>query len=370
MSYPEKFQGFCTQGPKTWNKFSKETLTPKPFEDHDIDVQIECCGVCGSDVHTITGGWGEYEGPLCVGHETGVQDLKAIKVVGKAIAVGKSVKDIKVGDRVGVGAQVWACLKCEQCKHQNENYCPHLVDTYNAKYEDGSQAHGGFASHIRAHEYFTFKIPEKLKSEDAAPLMCAGLTTYSPLVRGGVGKGSVVAIVGIGGLGHLGVQWAKALGAEVYALTHSPDKAEDCKKLGAKEVINTTEKGWAKPWAFKFDFMLNCSDMTNEFDLQTYLSTLSVGGHFHMVGLPDKPLPQFPAGLFTSNSAKMSGSHIGNHQEMDGLLKLAAEKGIKPWVETIDISEAGCKEAVERVKENKVHYRFTLVGHQKAFGTA
>ncbi|KAF4781268.1 alcohol dehydrogenase GroES-like domain-containing protein [Colletotrichum scovillei] len=360
MSYPEKFTGFCTAGPSSWNKFTKETLTPKPFEDHDIDVQIECCGVCGSDVHTITGGWGEYEGPLCVGHE----------VVGKAVAVGKNVKEIKVGDRVGVGAQVWACLKCEQCKNQNENYCPHLVDTYNAKYEDGSQAHGGFASHIRAHEYFTFKIPDAIKSENAGPLMCAGLTTYSPLVRGGVGPGSVVAIVGIGGLGHLGLQWAKALGAEVYAVTHSPDKAEDCKKLGAKEVIDTNKKDWAKPYAFKFDFMLNCSDMTNEFDLQTYLSTLKVGGHFHMVGLPDKPLPQFPAGLFASNSAKMSGSHIGNNQEMNALLKLAAEKGISPWVETIDISEEGCKEAVERVKANKVHYRFTLVGHQKAFGTA
>lgn len=150
------------------------------------------------------------------------------------------------------------------------------VDTYNANYEDGSQAHGGYASHIRAHEYFTFKIPDALSSADAAPLLCAGITTYSPLVRAGVGPGSKVAICGIGGLGHLGVQWAVAFGAEVYAFTHSPHKAKDIVKLGAKEAILTTEKNWAEKWAFTFDFVLNCSDMTNTFDLKTYLSTLRV----------------------------------------------------------------------------------------------
>lgn len=118
MGYPDTFEGFCIAGPKSWNKFEKQELTPKPFGDNDIDVQIEACGVCGSDVHTITGGWGDYEGPLCVGHE----------VVGKAVKVGKAVRSgIKEGDRVGVGAQVWSCLKCPQCKTANENYCPHLV---------------------------------------------------------------------------------------------------------------------------------------------------------------------------------------------------------------------------------------------------
>lgn len=151
-------------------------------------------------------------------------------------------------------------------------------ETYNAQYEDGSWAHGGYANYIRAHEYFTFKIPDALKSSDAAPLLCAGITTYSPLVRAGVGPGKKVAICGIGGLGHLGIQWAVALGAEVYALTHSPDKVEDIKKLGAKEAIVTNDKDWEKSWAFQFDFILNCSDMTNTFDLATYMSTLRVCG--------------------------------------------------------------------------------------------
>ncbi|KAK3682437.1 NADP-dependent alcohol dehydrogenase 6 [Podospora appendiculata] len=359
MGYPDTFEGFCVDEPKTWNQFQKKELKPKPFEDNDIDVQIECCGVCGSDVHTVTGGWGDFEGPLCVGHE----------VVGKAVDVGKQVKGIKKGDRVGVGAQVWACLKCDQCKERNENYCPHLVDTYNANYQDGSQAHGGWANYIRAHEYFVFKIPEALPSEIAAPLLCAGITTYSPLVRAGVGPGKTVGVCGIGGLGHLALQFSKALGADTYALTHSSHKTADAKKLGAKDVIDTTKEKWAEPYAFKFDFILNCSDMTSIFDLKTYMSTLKVGGQFHMVGLPDKPLPEVKAFDFVSNAAKLTGSHLGNHQEMEAMLQLAAEKSVKPMVETIQISEKGCKEAVERVKDNDVHYRFTLTGFDKAFGT-
>lgn len=359
MGYPDTFTGFCVAGPKTWDQFSKSELKPKPFGPHDIDVEIDCCGVCGSDVHSVTGGWGEFTGPLCVGHE----------VVGKAIRVGEHVKNISKGDRVGVGAQVWACLECDICKNQNENFCPKLVDTYNAQYEDGSWAHGGFASHIRAHEYFTFKIPDKLESAIAAPLLCAGLTTYSPLVRAGVGKGKRVGIVGIGGLGHLALQWSVALGAETFALSHSPDKSDDCRKLGAKEVIITSndDSSWADPYKQTFDFILNCADMTNKFDLATYLGLLKPGADFHMVGLPDKPLPEMMAQIFVGGGAKLAGSHLGNHQEMDALLKLAAEKGIAPWVEEVEMSEKGCQQVMRRVKNNEVHYRFTLVNFAKAF---
>ena len=357
MGYPDTFTGFCVDGPKTWNSFSKHELKPKPFEDHDIDVQIDACGVCGSDVHTVTGGWGDFKGPLCVGHE----------IVGKAVRVGSHVKDIKEGDRVGVGAQVWACLECDLCKDKNENYCPQMVDTYNAQYKDGSWAHGGFSSHVRAHDYFTFKIPDGLDTDVVAPLLCAGITTYSPLVRANIGPGKRVGIVGIGGLGHVALQFAAALGAETYAFTHSPSKADDCKKLGAKEVIVTGKEGWANPWKYKFDFVMNCTDVTDRFDMSTYFSLLRPCGDFHMVGVPDKPLPTMSAGLFGSNAAKLTGSHLGNHQEMNAMLKLAADKGIKPWVETIAISPDGCKEAVERVNANKVRYRFTLNAFDKQF---
>lgn len=163
----------------------------KTFEDRDVDVAIECCGVCASDLHTINGGWGDAPMPLCVGHE----------VIGKAIRVGKDVKTIKEGDRVGVGAQIQADLTCANCKADQENYCPNAIDTFGAQYSDGTLSQGGYSSHIRAHEYFTFKIPESIPSAVAAPMMCAGLTVYSPLVRLGAGPGKKVAVLGLGGLG-------------------------------------------------------------------------------------------------------------------------------------------------------------------------
>ncbi|KJK74986.1 hypothetical protein H634G_09621 [Metarhizium anisopliae BRIP 53293] len=273
MGYPDTFQGFCVDGPTTWNTFHKSELKPKPFGDHDVDVEIAACSICSSDLHTVTGGWGDYKGPLCVGHE----------VVGKAVQVGQHVKHLKVGDRVGVGAQVWACLECHLCKDKNENYCPKLVDTYNAQYPDGSWAHGGLASHIRAHEYFTFKIPSALDTNVAAPLLCAGITT---------------------------------------------------------------------------------------FDMAAYLSILKPGADFHMVGLPDKALPEMTAGLFAAGAPKLTGSHLGNHQEMDALLKLAAEKGVKPWVELMPISEKNCGEAFQGQKDNKFRYRCTLTDFDKAFSKA
>lgn len=199
-------------------------------------------------------------------------------------------------------------------------------------------------------------------------MMCAGLTVWSPLVRAKVGPGKKVAVVGIGGLGHFGLLWASALGAETYAISHSPRKEADAKKFGAKHFISTGEKDWHKPWAFEFDFILNTADMTHTFNIQEFMSTLAINGEFHNVGLPDKPLPEMMAQDFTPNGSKMGGSHIGNRPEALAMLKLASEKGIHPMIETLDISEKGCAEAVERVSKNDVRYRFSLVGYDKAFG--
>jgi alcohol dehydrogenase (NADP+) len=228
---------------------------------------------------------------------------------------------------------------------------------------------GGYSSHSRVHERFVFPIPKNIPSYEAAPMMCAGLTTYSPLVRAGVGPGKKVAVLGIGGLGHFGLLWARALGAEVWALSHTPDKEKEAKDLGAHHFVSTQEEGWSKDRAFTFDFILNCADMTNEFDLKSYMSTLNVNGQFHNVGLPDKPLPMLMAQDFAPNGCKIAGSHIGSRPEALAMLKLASEKGVKPLIETIDISEAGCKQAVEKVKVNDVRYRVTLTGFHKAFGT-
>lgn len=157
------------------------------------------------------------------------------------------------------------------------------------------------------------------------------------------------------------------MGAEVYVLSHSPDKEDDAKKLGAKEYISTVDKDWAKPWAFTFDFMLNTADATHKFDLPAYMSTLNINGEMHHVGLPDKPLPQISAQMFAPNGCKMGGSHIGSRPEMIKMLKLASEKELKPIIQKIPISEAGCKKAVTGVAENTVRYRYTLVDFDKAF---
>jgi alcohol dehydrogenase (NADP+) len=198
-------------------------------------------------------------------------------------------------------------------------------------------------------------------------MMCAGLTTYSPPVRAHTGPGKKVAIVGIGGLGHFGILWAKALGAEVWALSHTANKKEDALKLGADHFVYTGEKGWNEPLAFKFDFILNSSDMTFEFPMADYLSCLKVQGEFHNVGMPDKPLPEIKAQNFLSNGCKIGGSHIGSRPEMLAMLKLAAEKGIKPMIETIQISAQGCKDAVEKVYKNDVRYIVTLTEYEKVF---
>ena len=300
------------------------------------------------------------------------------------------MKTVKEGDRVGVGAQIWSCMECQQCKNDNENYCAHMVgeykssaqwhlsnppsDTFGSPYPksvdpDETLSQGGYASHIRAHEYFTFPIPDAIPSHLAAPMMCAGLTVWSPLVRAKVGPGQKVAIVGLGGLGHFAVMWANALGAEVSVISHSPHKKEDALKLGAKNFISSGDKDWAKPWAFSFDFVLNSADATHTFNISDYLSILQVGGQFHQVGLPDHALPEIKTNMFMANGSSIGASHIGNRPECLAMLKLAAEKKLFPMVETIPISEKGCAEAVEKVYKNKVRYRFTLTEFDKAFGS-
>jgi alcohol dehydrogenase (NADP+) len=199
-------------------------------------------------------------------------------------------------------------------------------------------------------------------------MMCAGLTVYSPLVRNGCGPGKKVAVVGIGGLGHFALLWAHALGAEVWALSHTEDKKEDALALGADHFVFTGKKDWEKDLAFNFDFILNSADMTQEFELPAYFSTLNIGGKFHNVGLPDYPLPQMKANDFVSTGCYMGASHIGSRPEALAMLKLASEKNIKPYIEEIPISAEACKEAVWKVKKNDVRYRITLTEFDKVFG--
>ncbi|KAF8247666.1 NADPH-dependent medium chain alcohol dehydrogenase [Wilcoxina mikolae CBS 423.85] len=358
MPYPDTFEGLMVTSNKAWSTFTRRSFTPKTFSPYDIDLRILACGVCGSDVHAITDGWEVgMPLPLCPGHE----------IIGEVTAIGEKVSTLKVGDRAGVGAQIWACLECERCLDNNENYCPHQVDTYGAKYPDGTITYGGFSSHIRAHEYFTFPIPSSIPTSLAAPMLCAGLTTFSPLKRNNIGPGYKVAVVGIGGLGHFALMWINALGAEAYALSHSPEKEGDAKKMGARAFVCTKTQGWDEEWKGKFDMVLSTADDMEGWDMQRYLGTLNVHGKFWNLGLPDKPLPLQVTFAFMKNGAFFGGSHIGGRKECLEMLNLAAEKGVKSWVEEIQVGEEGCKEAVERLNRNDVRYRFTLVGFDKAF---
>ncbi|KAE8343329.1 hypothetical protein BDV24DRAFT_149926 [Aspergillus arachidicola] len=359
MVYPDTFEGFMVNSHEQWSHFQKQEFKPKPLAERDVEIAIEACGVCGSDVHTLTGGWGQAKLPVCVGHE----------VIGNVVAIGPETTTVNIGDRVGVGAQVWACLDCKICKSGNENYCPHQVDTYNCYYPDKSMAYGGYASHIRAHEYFVFAIPESLESSLAAPMLCAGITSYSPLSRAKIGPGKTVGVVGIGGLGHFGILFAAAMGAEVYAISHSPNKEADAKALGAKGFICTKSDGWNESWRNNFDFILNTTDATDRFDMATYFSLLTINGTFHTVGISDKAFPPLRTQDMMGNGCSIAASHIGSREEVQEMLQLAAKLDIKSWVETIDISEEGCKTAVEKVYNGDVRYRVTLVGYDKVFGT-
>ncbi|TVY81652.1 NADP-dependent alcohol dehydrogenase [Lachnellula suecica] len=377
MVYPDTFEGYQVDGSETWTTFTRrearlvssqffysiltsKQFKPKPFGDYDVDVKIHACGVCGSDVHTITGGWGPKHFPLCIGHE----------IVGEALRVGPKVTLIKVGERVGVGAQIYSCLDCKQCKNDNETYCRHQIDTYGAIWPDtGVVSQGGYSSHIRAHEHWVFPIPDALETNKVAPMLCAGLTAFSPLVRNGAGPGKKVGIVGLGGIGHFGVLFAKALGAETWAISRTHAKEADCAKLGADGFIATADKDWNESHRMTFDLIINTANSSEGFDLGKYLSLLDVHGRWISVGLPEGSGQEVKSSMFMENGCLIGATHLGSRKEMLKMLQLAADKGIDSWVETIPISEKGCAEAVTRLQKNDVKYRFTLTDFDKAFHT-
>ncbi|EPE10812.1 nadp-dependent alcohol dehydrogenase 6 [Ophiostoma piceae UAMH 11346] len=359
MPYPEQFTGFQVNGPETWTEFHKNEFQPKPFGDYDVDVKIEACGVCGSDVHTINGGWGAQNFPLAVGHE----------IVGKAIRVGSKVTLIKEGQRVGVGAQSYSCLDCRQCNNDNETYCRKQLDTYGAKWpETGIISQGGYSSHVRTHEHWVFPIPEGLNSTDAAPMLCAGLTAYSPLVRNGCGPGKKVGIVGIGGIGHFGVLFAKALGAEVWAISRSHAKEADALKMGADGFIATGDKDWAEPHVMTFDLIINTANSFDGFDLSAYLSLLDVHGRWVSVGLPEGEGIEIRNQDFMKNGCLIGSSHLGSRRETLEMLQLAADKKLQPWIETVPIGANNLSTTLQRLHKNDVHYRFCLTNYGDEFG--
>ncbi|EIW58557.1 GroES-like protein [Trametes versicolor FP-101664 SS1] len=347
-----EFKGYAMTDPSAWSTLTVTPFTPKTFGPDDVEIAITHCGVCGSDLHTLTGGWGATSRlPLVVGHED----------VGKVTRVGANVTSLKPGDRAGVGAQVGSCLQCRACNDNYENYCPHMIHTYNHEHPDGVFTQGGYSTGIRAHERFVFPIPDALESRHAASMLCAGVTVFSPLKAYGAGPGKKVGVIGIGGLGHYAILFAKAMGAEVYAFTRGTGKAADARQMGADHVVDTTVNGYWKDLGMTFDILISTVDQFPAgVSIRQFLSMLYVHGKFISVGLPDvdQPLPAIHPFDVLANGSLVGGSHIGSKEDVLEMLALAAEKGVRPWIVELPMREAG--RALEDVRAGRVRYRYVL----------
>ncbi|KAL2865858.1 NAD(P)-dependent alcohol dehydrogenase [Aspergillus lucknowensis] len=354
-----KFEGWLgldeksAAGNMVWREFE-----PKPWEETDVDIKITHCGICGSDLHTLRSGWRPTLYPCCVGHE----------IVGTAVRVGtKAVGGIKVGDRVGVGAQSDACLgrfgDCPECAMGWENYCSHkFVGTYNNVHVNGGKSYGGYALYNRAPSHFVVKIPDTVPSAEAAPMLCGGVTLYSPLKHNGCGPGKRVGIIGVGGLGHFGVLFAKALGADrVVAISRKKGKSEDALKMGADVYIATDEEeGWAAKHARSLDLII-CTVSSTKMPMNDYVDLLATNGSFVQVGLPEDGTLNAPVGAL-KRRLKMESSLVGSPGELREMLALAAEKDVKPWVEEVPMKNAN--KAIVDMHEGKARYRYVLVNEE------
>lgn len=317
----------------------------------DVKIDILYCGLCHSDIHQARNEWASTlptAYPCVPGHE----------IVGRVAAVGKNVKKHKVGDLVGVGCLVDSCKHCDACDAGLENYCDAPVYTYNGPTADApGHTLGGYSQRIVVRERFVLKIkhPEN-RLAAVAPLLCAGVTTYSPMKRWKVGKGTKVGIVGIGGLGHMGVKLANALGAEVYAITHSESKKAEAKRLGAHEVVFSRSEESMKKIANRLDFILDT--VAAPHDLGQYLPLLRLDGAMVMVGLPAKPHPQFDTSSLLYRRRALSGSMIGGIPETQEVLDFCAERNIVADIEMVEAKQIN--EAYERMIKGDVKYRFVL----------
>lgn len=322
--------------------FSFTRRSPRP---DDVVIEIAYCGICHSDIHTARSEWGPTDYPCVPGHE----------IVGRVVQVGKKVKRFKVGDLAGVGCLVNSCGKCPSCKSHEEQLCPQGVFTYGSTDVDGTNTLGGYATHITVRDAFALKIKKGLPLERVAPLLCAGITTYSPLKRYGAKKGKKVGVVGLGGLGHMAVKIAKAMGAEVTVFSTSPHKEQDAKKLGAKNFVVSSNPDNFTPWAGKLDLIIDTVSANHDFTL--YLSTLKTGGTHVLVGASPTP-NQVAAFALIFGRKHLTGSLIGGIKETQEMLDFCAKKKVLSDIELVPASQIN--QAYEKTIKSQVKYRFVI----------
>jgi uncharacterized zinc-type alcohol dehydrogenase-like protein len=332
--------------PASGEPLARTTIERREVGAHDVLIAIEYAGICHSDIHTVNGDWGPQPFPVVPGHE----------IVGTVSEVGAEVTTHRVGDRVGVGCMVNSCGTCANCVNGDEQYCVQgMVGTYATTDRDGTTTQGGYSTHVVVDAGFVLQVPEGLDPAAAAPLLCAGITTYSPLKRWGAGPGKQVAIVGLGGLGHMGVKIAHAMGAEVTVLSQSLKKQEDGLRLGADHYFATSDPDTFDQLAGRFDLIVNT--VSAALDIGAYLQLLAVDGALVNVGAPPEPY-SVPAMTLVSGRRTFAGSMIGGIAETQEMLDFCAEHGIASEVEVIPADQVN--EAYERVLVSDVRYRFVI----------
>jgi uncharacterized zinc-type alcohol dehydrogenase-like protein len=344
-----KAQAYAAFDSKALRPFSFDRRDPGPC---DVRIDILFCGVCHSDIHTARGEWAGTVYPCVPGHE----------IVGRVTAVGRDVKKLKVGDMGAVGCMVGSCMNCASCREGLEQYCMNneVSWTYGSRDKHSSDpnavTYGGYSSHIVADEAFCLRVPPSLDLAAAAPLLCAGITTYSPLKHWGAGKGKKVGVVGLGGLGHMAVKLARAFGAETVLFTTSAGKVEDGKRLGANEVVISRDTNAMKKHADSCDLILDSVAVSH--DLDAYTSLLRQDGALVLLGVPEHAHPSPGVGKLLGRRRSISASLIGGIRETQEMLDFCAAHGIASDIEQIPIQKIN--EAYERMLKNDVKYRFVI----------
>ena len=348
MTTPFKTRAYAAQSAQS--PLAAHEIPRRAAGASDVEIDILFCGICHSDLHQVRDEWKSVMPtvyPCVPGHE----------IVGRVTKVGASVTKARVGDLVGVGCMVDSDQTCPHCKNGLEQLCSSMTLTYNSPDKHGTApvTYGGYSTGIVVSENFVLQIPSNLDPAGAAPLLCAGITTYSPLSRAKVGPGKKVGIVGLGGLGHMGVKFAHAMGANVVVLTTSPKKREDALRLGADEVIVSTDAGEMKKHAGSFDFILDC--VSADHDINSYLQLLGPDGNLTLVGAPEKPFPVSAFALIFGRRS-LSGSLIGGIAETQEMLDFCGKHNITSDVEIIPMQKVN--EAYERLLKADVKYRFSI----------
>ena len=326
-------------------------LAPYSFErrdprSHDVAIDIQYCGICHSDIHQVRGEWGRSNYPMVPGHE----------IVGTVTSIGNKVSKYKIGDQVGVGCFVDSCRHCEACKNGLESYCSEgPIFTYNNREHDGTPTMGGYSDKIVVDENYVLRIPENLPLDGCAPLLCAGITLFSPLRHWQASPGKSIAIIGLGGIGHMGVKLAHAMGAQVTVLSHSSGKRQDAKRLGADHFYSTSDPETFQKLKGSFDLIVNT--VSAQMDWNLYLDLLKMDGSLVVLGVPPQPVPIAAFSLMRGRRS-LAGSMIGGISETQEMLDFCGKHNIVSDIEVIPIQKVN--EAYERVLKSDVRYRFVI----------